>query len=111
MTLPAFWAKTEAHPDLSWIGVDAKPQELLVRQTTSDGVIDRAITQASILNNRWEDIEDVLMGRKEGQTMLHMTRIVGYYAYLPAWNKSKLAELRDRRQGDYAVPEPTGAAT
>jgi hypothetical protein len=45
------------------------------------------------------------MGRKEGRIMLHMTRIVGYYAYTAAWNKSKLAELRDRHQGDYSVPE------
>jgi len=30
-----------------------------------------------------------------------VTRIVGYYSRVSNWNKSKLAELRDRRSGNY----------
>ena len=37
--------------------------------------------------------------------MTHVTRIVGYYSQLQNWNRSKLAELRDRHKGDYSVPE------
>lgn len=33
-----------------------------------------------------------------------ITRIVGYYSRINNWNPSKLAELRDRRNGNYAVP-------
>ena len=33
-----------------------------------------------------------------------ITRIVGYFSRINNWNKSKLAELRDRHRGDYMVP-------
>jgi len=32
-----------------------------------------------------------------------VTRIVGYYSRVNNWNPSKLAELRDRRRGNYAI--------
>jgi len=32
-----------------------------------------------------------------------ITRIVGYYSRITNWNPSKLAELRDRRRGNYSV--------
>ena len=32
-----------------------------------------------------------------------MTRIVGYFSRISNWNKSKLGELKDRHQGNYAV--------
>jgi len=35
--------------------------------------------------------------------LIHMTRIVGYYAQVGNWNKSKLGELKDRQQGNYTV--------
>jgi ribonucleoside-triphosphate reductase len=33
----------------------------------------------------------------------HITRIVGYFSRTSGWNKSKIAELEDRRKGDYRV--------
>ena len=34
-----------------------------------------------------------------------MTRVVGYYSKINNWNKGKLAELKDRQKGNYAVGE------
>jgi hypothetical protein len=34
---------------------------------------------------------------------LSMNRIVGYFSKISGWNLSKLAELRARQHGDYAV--------
>lgn len=105
----AFYDAIDAHPRLEWIDATPNPPEVQIRDTKTD--ITRAITIPSLLTAEWEDLEAVLLGRKEGRVMLHMTRIVGYFAYLPAWNKSKLAELRDRHKGEYKVPEPKGAVT
>jgi hypothetical protein len=43
MNARAFWQAIEAHPDLEWIGVNANPPEVFVRQNTTDGPIDRAV--------------------------------------------------------------------
>jgi len=32
-----------------------------------------------------------------------ISRIVGYFSIIENWNKSKLAELRDRHKGDYKL--------
>ncbi len=52
----------------------------------------------------WQILEDVLLGRRRPEVMSHITRIVGYYSQLRGWNRSKLAELRDRHEGNYSVP-------
>ncbi|HXH62003.1 MAG TPA: hypothetical protein VNI20_11675 [Fimbriimonadaceae bacterium] len=51
----------------------------------------------------WEDYERMLLGERYPRVMTHMTRIVGYYSEMQNWNRSKLAELKDRQKGDYAV--------
>ncbi|MEM0475385.1 MAG: anaerobic ribonucleoside-triphosphate reductase [Candidatus Norongarragalinales archaeon] len=33
-----------------------------------------------------------------------ISRVVGYFSRINNWNKSKLAEFRDRQRGNYAVP-------
>ena len=55
--------------------------------------------------NVWELLRAIFVGRELPQCLQHMTRIVGYYSIIENWNKSKLGELRDRRKGQYAVPE------
>jgi ribonucleoside-triphosphate reductase len=40
-----------------------------------------------------------------------ITRIVGYFSRLTNWNKSKLGELQDRHQGNYAVPAKSRGGT
>ena len=39
----------------------------------------------------------------ESTDVYGMTRIVGYFSRINNWNKSKLAELRDRQAGDYGL--------
>jgi hypothetical protein len=39
--------------------------------------------------------------------MTHVTRIVGYFSQLQNWNRSKIAELRDRQKGNYSLEAPT----
>jgi hypothetical protein len=58
----------------------------------------------TILAHSWKTLEDVLLGRRRPEVMSHITRIVGYYSQLRGWNRSKLAELRDRHKGNYRVP-------
>ena len=51
-----------------------------------------------------EEAREVLEGRRE-PVMLHtITRITGYYSSTENWQRSKLAELEDRRKGNYALP-------
>jgi ribonucleoside-triphosphate reductase len=48
-----------------------------------------------------------------GDDVYGLTRIVGYFSRIKNWNKSKLGELRDRRNGNYhvvGVGEPAQAA-
>lgn len=56
-------------------------------------------------NHPWEHLEMMLLGKRGVKTIESMSRIVGYYALLRNWNKSKIAELKDRHRGNYTVPE------
>lgn len=48
-----------------------------------------------------EQVEAVLLGEREPTIIKVMTRTVGYYAFVENMNKSKVAEVTDRRLGDY----------
>ncbi len=52
-----------------------------------------------------QPMQDLILALETGVFMrLHgVTRIVGYYSRINNWNKSKIGELHDRHQGDYAV--------
>ena len=39
----------------------------------------------------------------QSENVYGITRIVGYYSRVNNWNKSKLAELKDRQQGNYSL--------
>ena len=39
----------------------------------------------------------------ESTDVYGVTRIVGYFSRVSNWNKSKLAELRDRHRGNYSL--------
>ncbi len=47
----------------------------------------------------------------QSEKVYGITRIVGYFSRVSNWNKSKLGELRDRRQGNYSLSAIGGAAT
>jgi hypothetical protein len=51
-----------------------------------------------------EQVLDCLMCRREFGIMIQMTRVVGYYSRVQNWNRSKLAELKDRQAGQYSAP-------
>lgn len=51
-----------------------------------------------------DQVEDLLLGRREVMMLVTITRIIGYYSQTHNWNKSKLSELEDRRRGSYALP-------
>jgi hypothetical protein len=62
-----------------------------------------AFDVAEIARLTWRDVEAILLGKRQPKVMRWVARIVGYYSSLSAWNRSKLAELRDRHEGDYEV--------
>lgn len=45
----------------------------------------------------------VLKGERNSVVLFGITRIVGYYSRVNAWNKSKIGELRDRGYGGYKL--------
>ena len=51
----------------------------------------------------WEEIEDVLTGKRDEKVLKHISRVVGYYSNIDGWNDSKLGELKDRQKGNYKI--------
>jgi hypothetical protein len=102
-----FCRKLKSHPKLfpgdgpnkSMIQVIARPSKRVTLRWQID--------PESILEHSWSTIESVLLGYQSPKIMSLWTRIVGYYSNLRNWNRSKIAELHDRRRGNYDVPEVT----
>ena len=101
MTGTDFYANVEKHPQLTWLGVHPETEEVVVKDTYLG--IKHALTLQTINEYRWEDLQDVITGKRDGTIMRPITRIVGYYSRVNNWNLSKLAELDDRHKGNYAV--------
>jgi len=102
-----FFNRVQQHSDLEWLGAKqgntpAEDQVLIGYKTTSSKF---AVSISAIGENSWDELQAVLTGQRSPHVMTHVTRIVGYYSQLQNWNRSKLAELRDRHKGDYAIPE------
>jgi hypothetical protein len=108
-----FFDMVAEHAELEWLGVherpapvtgpEAPPPEILVRHVNRD--VKYALSLQAVLEHSWEELEAVLTGRRRANIMTHLSRIVGYFSRIQNWNRSKLAELRDRHAGDYALPE------
>lgn len=64
-----------------------------------------AFKAADYQTNDATDVAGVLLGKRPCRIMNKYTRIVGYYSNMAAWNRSKLAEHRDRQRGSYALSE------
>ena len=60
------------------------------------------VNKSSITSISWENLNSVFCGR-EPIILDGITRIVGYFSKISNWNKSKLGELKDRRDGNYTV--------
>ena len=107
-----FYEKVTSHEAVEWLGViegrSPAEDEVLVQHTETG--IKHAVAVESILETPWEELEAVLTGRREPKVMIHLTRIVGYYSRIQNWNRSKLAELKDRHAGEYGLPDASAPA-
>ncbi len=104
-----FYQNVVSHKELEWLcardgATPAEDEAIIIHKETG---IKHAVSVPSILDHTWEELEGVLTGKREPRVMIHLTRIVGYYSRVQNWNRSKLAELKDRQAGQYSAPEPT----
>jgi hypothetical protein len=106
-----FYNRIAEHPHLTWLGckegaTPAEDQVLIGFDGHGSWQPSKfAVTIAALNDHSWSELEAVLTSQRSPRIMTHITRIVGYYSQLQNWNASKLAELRDRQNGNYGVPE------
>jgi len=96
-----FYDAVMAHPGLEWNGTFANPPEVQIKDLAAG--VTRGLGAVGILRNDWERLEAVMTGKAPPMIMNKMSRIVGYFSRIKNWNRSKIAELRERHAGDYAV--------
>ena len=104
MNLTDFYDHVESDEALEGIGVvlgDSPDLDVVVVKDVATGQLTRLLAD-TIRSHPWEVLRDVIMGL-DPAPLYHTTRIVGYFSRIENWNKSKLGELRDRRNGDYRV--------
>jgi len=104
-----FFDRVTADERFEWLGVreGRTPVEDEVLVGYKKTGLMHIVTTASVLEQPWEELEAFFLGMREPYIMIHMGRIVGYYGQIRNWNKSKLAELRDRGRGNYGVSAQT----
>jgi hypothetical protein len=102
-----FYSRVQEHEGLEWLGsrAGATPteDEVIIQFKRTGAKF--AVSLAAIGDHSWDELFAVLSGQRSPRVMTHLTRIVGYYSQLHNWNRSKLAELRDRHRGNYSLPE------
>lgn len=107
MKLIDFYEKINAHADI--MGIDIKlgtfpvDDEVIVKHISAK----RQVTFLAevIREHTWDTLWKVITQKEPANPLYHVTRVVGYFSRIENWNKSKLGELRDRRKGDYRLPE------
>ena len=99
MKIAEFYENICAHEDLKGIGIS---EDAVVIKHAPTGIRTQMGIDA-IADNDWDTLEAVLTTKREPEALYHMARVVGYYSRVENWNPSKLGELKDRKQGDYAV--------
>lgn len=107
MDCRTFYQKVNDHRELDWLAAKEgdTPAEDFVIVGNPRFHTRFAFPLDSIREHSWSDLESVLTLKRPAKVMRHVTRIVGYYSELQNWNPSKIAELNDRRNGNYGVPE------
>jgi hypothetical protein len=103
-----FYHAVDLHEDLEWLGsregkTPDKDAAIIRHKPTTARF---AVAVQAVRDNTWNDLLDVLTGKRSPQIMVHITRIVGYYSMVQNWNRSKIAELDDRHKGEYGL-DPT----
>lgn len=108
-----FWTKIQEHDNLNWLGCreGENPEDDVVLVTNSLSGARFAVSVSAILEREWVELEGVFLGTRQPRILTHVTRIVGYFSQLQNWNRSKIAELRDRQKGNYSLePSPSKIA-
>jgi len=104
MNLTDFYDQVERDEALKGIDVivgDHPDQDAVIVQDVATGQTVRLLADA-IRSHPWEALRNVILGL-DPAPLYHTTRIVGYFSRIENWNKSKLGELKDRRNGNYRV--------
>lgn len=102
MEIEKFMDQIDNHNDLDGVCIEKLPTKSLVIRHISTGNT-KKVPIDTIKETNWEDLESVLVGKREPNVLSHITRIVGYYSSIENWNPSKLSELDDRHKGDYEI--------
>ena len=99
MTPVEVYEFVEKDAELRGLGVDG--DVMLI------GNILNSIVTGVHINNldgiKWDDLRSIIVGEREPKALKHMSRIIGYFSNHENWNNSKLAELKDRHEGNYAI--------
>ena len=110
MTSDEFWEKTQAHPEIEIVG--KRDGKILVRHHKTKSLW--LVEPSEVERNEWSRLEEIFVGRQSPEIISYFARIVGYYSELKPskingprnqWNVSKIQEWRDRRRGNYSIPQ------
>jgi len=100
MTAAELVREIDVDPDFEGMGI-TEVGAIVVRHIPT-GLITQ-VDSSKLADHSWLDIRAVLSGQRSPQALYHMTRVCGYYSRIENWNASKVAELQDRRKGNYAI--------
>ena len=103
-----FYDRIVGDPRYEWLGcLDSGAVDEVIVGCPGTGQFGArfAIVISEIAKHDWIEFEGILTGKRQPKLLEWMTRIVGYYSDVMQWNRSKVAELRDRQRGDYGVME------
>jgi len=102
-----FYSNIQSSENLEWLGAKkgATSADDVAIVANTHVHTKFAIPIAALKHTPWDQLEAVLLHKRDAKLMTHITRIVGYYSQLQNWNASKLAELKDRHKGSYVVPD------
>jgi hypothetical protein len=92
------------HPDLRVVAVDSETQSVTFLRKGTNTAMEIARLPEQLARHGAEVILAILEGRALSGQIEHITRIVGYFSRVRDWNRSKLAELRDRQKTPHRVP-------
>jgi hypothetical protein len=100
-----FFTKVRDDDRLQWDGTNFtdNPETALVYVGCPSKRLHFSMGLKAIREHSWAELRPVLTGYRQPRIMTHMTRIVGYYANLHNFNRSKQQEVIDRRRGDYII--------
>ena len=101
MSNPDFLSMVAADENMA---VEDVGEEGVIRVWARNGQLRRFdVDAADIQNHDWDELCAVFFCKRPVKIMKKYQRVVGYYSDMANWNRSKLAEARDRAKGNYEV--------